>query len=282
MIVWCLFTSSHFVLETDQKLLEAVLSKSSNQVTQRLQQILIKTFAYHFTVRYIPGITNQLADCLSHLGGHKDSNKLPKLQVHQITSHLNARSDSLQEIRIAMQKDDQLASLKHTITHGCPNTVQEVPSEIWPFWTFHEELTVEDGIVLKDTHIVIPGLKFQSIFHCILEGHLGLAKCKLRAKDAVCWQGVNEDLEKLILICELCLKYSHSKCKQKPSTSLGQEIPVHPWTKLATHIFHSESSSYLLLEDYTSQFLVVCKLSSMTGHHVANECKLIFSEYGWP
>ena len=86
----------------------------------------------------------------------------------------------------------------------------------------------------------------------------------------------------LFSICELCLKYSHSKCKQKPSTSLGQEIPMHPWTKLATDIFYFEGSSYLLLVDYTRRFLAVHKLSSMTGQHVANQCKLIFSEYGWP
>ena len=73
--------ASHFILETDQKPLEAILSKSLNQATPRLQQILIGAFAYHFTVRYIPGITNQLADCLSCLGGQTDSINLPKLQV---------------------------------------------------------------------------------------------------------------------------------------------------------------------------------------------------------
>ena len=78
--------ASHFILETDQKLLDAILSKSLNQATPRLQQILMRTFTYHFTVRYIPGITNQLADCLCHLGGQEDSIKLPKLHVHQITS----------------------------------------------------------------------------------------------------------------------------------------------------------------------------------------------------
>ena len=181
-----------------------------------------------------------------------------------------------------MQEDDQLALLKHTITHGWPNAIQEVHSEIQTFWTFWEDLTVEDGIVLKDTCTVIPSKKCQSILHLIHVGHLGLAKSKLRAKDTVYWPGLNEDLEKLILNCELFLKYSHSKCKQKPSTSLGQKIPVHPWTKLAIDIFHFESSSYLLLVDYTSRFLVVCKLSSMIGQHVANQCNLIFSEYGWP
>ena len=55
--------ASHFILETDQKPLEAILSKSLNQATPRLQRILIRTFPYHFNGCYIPGFTNQLADC---------------------------------------------------------------------------------------------------------------------------------------------------------------------------------------------------------------------------
>ena len=55
----------HFILETNQKPLKAILSKSINQATPRLQRILIRIFPYHFTVQYIPGLTYQLADCLS-------------------------------------------------------------------------------------------------------------------------------------------------------------------------------------------------------------------------
>ena len=116
----------------------------------------------------------------------------------------------------------------------------------------------------------------------IHEGHLGLDKCKLRAKDTVNWPGLKYQLEMLILNCELCLKYSHAKCKPKPTTSLGQEIPVHPWSKLFTDIFHFEGAAYLLIVDYTSRFPIVHKLTSMTGIHVANQCKSVFSEYGWP
>ena len=94
--------------------------------------------------------------------------------------------------------------------------------------------------------------------------------------------GLNNQLERLILNCELCLKYSQSKQKQEHSMSLGQEVPLHPWSKLATDILQFEEASYLLIVDYTIRFPVVCKLSSTTGQHVANQCKLIFSEYGWP
>ena len=88
----------HFILETDQKLLEAILSRSLNQATPRLQHILIRTLPYNFTVSYIPGPKNQLADCLSRLGYHKDSIKLPRLHVHQISQQLPARSDKPQEL----------------------------------------------------------------------------------------------------------------------------------------------------------------------------------------
>ena len=42
--------ASHFILGTDQKPLEANLSKSFNQATPRLQRILIRTFPHHFTM----------------------------------------------------------------------------------------------------------------------------------------------------------------------------------------------------------------------------------------
>ena len=113
--------ASHFILETDQKPLEAILSKSLNQATPRLQRVLIRTFPYHFTVCYIPGVTNQFANCLSRLGGQKNTIKLPKPHVCHITQQLSARSDSLHQLRLSTQADDGLALLKHTIMQGWPS-----------------------------------------------------------------------------------------------------------------------------------------------------------------
>ena len=95
-------------------------------------------------------MTNQLVDCLSHLGGQKDTIKLPKLPLYQITNQLCARSDSLNQIRIATHENDELALLKHNITQVWPSTIKEVPNVLQPYWTFREPI-VEDGIVLKGT-----------------------------------------------------------------------------------------------------------------------------------
>ena len=69
--------ASQFLLETDQKPLEAILSNSLNQATPQLQRRLIRTFAYHFTVKYIPGSTNQLADCFHDLVTRKIQSSYP-------------------------------------------------------------------------------------------------------------------------------------------------------------------------------------------------------------
>ena len=119
--------ASHFILETDKKTLEAILSKILNQATARLQRILIRTFPYNFTVCYIPGVTNQLADCLSWMGDQKDSIKLPKLQVYLITQQLPASIDSLHQLRLSMQADDELALLKHTIIQGWLKSINKYP-----------------------------------------------------------------------------------------------------------------------------------------------------------
>ena len=107
-------------------------------------------------VRYIPGPKNLLADCLSRLGDQNNTIKLPKLHVYQISQQLPAISDKLQELQEATQADDELALLKYTIMSGWPSTMKEIPQVLQLYWTFHDELTIEDGLILKGTRIVIP------------------------------------------------------------------------------------------------------------------------------
>ena len=96
-VAWAMEKSHHFLygnqflLETEQKPLETILSRSLNQATPRLQRILIRTFPYNFHHVLSARTKNQLADCLSRVGGLPDSIKLPKLSVYQITSQLNAK-----------------------------------------------------------------------------------------------------------------------------------------------------------------------------------------------
>ena len=88
-------------------------------------------------------------------------------------------------------------------------------------------------------------------------------------------------MKDLITNCTICLKFS----AQKPTSNkqhAGHEIPIHPWSKLTSDIFHFEGDSYLLTVDYTSYFPIIRKLNSMARKAIAHHMQSIFSEYGWP
>ena len=84
-----------FMLQTDQKPLQAILSKSLVEATPQMQRLLLPTIPYDMTVEYIKGETNFIADCLSRAPVAKDTIKLPILQVNQITAHARCTQDRI-------------------------------------------------------------------------------------------------------------------------------------------------------------------------------------------
>ena len=114
-------------------------------------------------------MTNQIADYLSRLEDQKDTIRLTKLHVYHITQQLSARNDSLHQLRLSTQTDDELVLLKHTIMQGWPKLMKQVPPVLQPFCTFREELTVEDGLILKGIRIVIPTKHQEAILKLIHE-----------------------------------------------------------------------------------------------------------------
>ena len=144
-------------------------------------------------------------------------------------------------------------------------------------------MTIDDGLLLKRTPIIVPNTLHPEMIKLLHSGHLRLEKCLNTAKQSMYWPGLYEELKDLVTNCTTCLKFSSQKltCLSNRQYA-GHEIPVHPWSKLASDIFYFEGDSYLLIIDYTSQFPMIRKLSSMTGKTIAHHMQAIFVKYGWP
>ena len=63
-------------------------------------------------------------------------------------------------------------------------------------YNVREEMTVEDGLILKATRIVIPPSMRESTLHQLHEGHLGFTKCYNRAKQTVYWPKFKEGIRR--------------------------------------------------------------------------------------
>ena len=160
----------------------------------------------------------------------------------------------------------------------------ELAPELCLYWTFKEEISIEDGILLKGERIIIPALDQPDILQQRHHGHLGLQKCLHHAPVSVYRPNLTEQLKELVTNCRVCLKYSKANCKDSKGIgpSLGQEIPTRPWAKHATDIFTINIENYLPIVDYMSRCSVIRCLSNMTAKMVAEHMKAIFSELGVP
>ena len=69
---------------------------------------------------------------------------------------------------------------------------QEIPCDI------PSQLSVEDGLLIRGSRIVIPSYLRQDMLHRIHECHQGFVKCRERARHSVWWPGLSAQLEDLV------------------------------------------------------------------------------------
>ena len=116
-------------------------------------------------------------------------------------------TDRLNNIRDATKRDSTLNQLSEIITTGWPESIKEIPNPVRAYWSYRDELSIDNGIVLKGPCVVIPGVLQQEILEQLHYGHQGIEKMRLRARDAVFWNGINNDIESLVKKCSVCQEH---------------------------------------------------------------------------
>ena len=130
---------------------------------------------YQTTVRYIKSSTNQLTDCLSRLGCQKDKIELPKLKIRAITRQLHAAADRLNQFHTETAQDGELALLKNTLFKLDGPTIYMTSQRKSNLTTPSlKKMTIEDGLLLKVTHIIIPQTLHKEMIQLLHTGHLRL------------------------------------------------------------------------------------------------------------
>ena len=176
-------------------------------------------------------------------------------------------------------KDKELQSLKHYISTGWPAKRSQIPVSLHPYWNFRDELTVESGILMKNSKVLIPETLKQKYLMQIHQGHQGIEACRSRAREFVFWINLNNDLKQLVEKCDICQA-------QQNSTPIIQkyvsEVPPHPWHTLGSDLFYFQRIDFLVVVDYFSKYLIVRKIQNSTSSAVIKELGMIFSKFGKP
>ena len=270
-----------FILQTDQKPLVSIFRKHMIDVSPRIQRITIRAWQYDFEPQHIPGRINVISDALSRVTPleFQDSNADKDILTVNFLQYSSIEEREKDEVLQETIKDKELQSLKHYISTGWPTKRSQIPVFLHPYWNYRDELTIESGILMKNSKVLIPETLKQKYLRQIHQGHQGIKACSSRAREFVFWVKLNDDLKELVEKCDICQSQQNSTSSIQKYIS---EVPPHPWHTIGSDLFYFRRIDFLVVVDYFSKYLLVRKIHNSTSSAVIKELGMSFSEFGKP
>ena len=66
---------------------------------------------------------------------------------------------------------------------------------------------MESGLLMRGCRIVIPSELQYEMLNKVHEGHLGITKCRARARQSIWWPGMSQAIEQKVKNCYECCKH---------------------------------------------------------------------------
>ena len=174
-------------------------------------------------------------------------------------------------------QDPVLSTVYQLAQHGWPKERRRVPNVAKYYWDFRDELSTDEGLLLKGPSLIIPAALRENYLQRLHKGHLSASKTIINAKQHMFWPGIEADIKDYTRRCQVCIQ--RSRPAREPLQP--HEIPDGPWQKLGMDFFDLKGKCYILICDYFSKFPFIfsCKTSwgSLKDHLID-----LFSNEGFP
>ena len=119
-------------------------------------------------------------------------------QTISVLNRIPVSKDKLETIREETSKDPTMKIPLTVIREGWPHSRQHTPNEIHEFWNYRDEMSEIDGVIMKGDGIVIPTTLRSEMLVRIHDSHMGIEKCRRRARNVIFWPRTNEQISDLI------------------------------------------------------------------------------------
>lgn len=269
-------------VESDHKPLEDIMKKDIDDVSVRLQGMLIRLLRFPLIkVKYRPGKEILLADCLSRAALCSDEDYAAEMakSVHMVRQRVCMSEKNRADYLKTLKDDDSLLRV-----------IEFVESNSWPgFHKLHrddqdlyrvkDELHVEEGMLFKDHKLVIPKRLRPIIVDWLHGNHMGIDKTVAKGSSLYFWSGMSGDIERGVRNCPVCEKFQRHQ--QKETLTLEDE-PLFPLYRVGIDIFEYMGKDFLSIYDAYSGYLVVEKVPEKSANQMIKILDNIFLSLGFP
>ncbi|XP_062556966.1 uncharacterized protein K02A2.6-like [Armigeres subalbatus] len=182
-----------------------------------------------------------------------------------------------EEIRKETAKDQILQSVMDALeTNAWPENLRR-------FKNVSNDLSVHNGILIKNGCAVVPSELRQKTLNLAHDGHPMTAKLKSILRERVWWPGIGTDAEEWVKTCKTCATNGRP---EKPTPMKRIFAPQTVWETIALD-FNGPYARYggisiLLMVDYRSRFLIARPVKSTSFDQTKQVFEEIFAREGFP
>ena len=251
----------------------------------RLQRMLMRLQRYQFNLQYKKGTSLHMALSRAALPTPVHAKvtgfEVFRLDLEHSDSEHNPRLTDVTEelLKSETKKDQTLTDLQQTIITGWPDGKKQLATNLRPFWTFREELSIHNGIIYKGQQVLVPQSMHSTMLCKIHANHFGAESNIRMAHEVLFWPGMRKAISDMCDTCSVCAQYSRTLTKE-PMKSLP--IPTQPWQIVSQDIFTHEQKDYLVTVCHFSDWIEVDELQDTLSPTVINKTKAHFARFGIP
>ena len=98
--------------------------------------------------------------------------------------------------------------------NGWPDKMRAIPCIACHFWGTIDELTIEEGVLLKGIRVCIPPELHDKTLYDLHDSHQGVGKMTHLARTQVYWPRINADIADYVRHCTICARHKASQTVQ--------------------------------------------------------------------
>ena len=169
-----------------------------------------------------------------------------ELNVIEQRDFFRISDQRMEKVKKAAGCDDEQRMLAQVIGQGWPTTIREVSALVRPYWNFRDTMVVQDGIVYKGSQLVVPKSLRSDYLKRLHSSHLGSESTLRRARDAVYWPHMSEDIKRITSECKQCEEDGAAQSKEP---QLAHSIPKYPWSKVGIDSCRCKRKDWVVMVD---------------------------------
>ena len=170
-----------------------------------------------------------------------------EMRIHSVSKYFPATPQKLQSLKDTSLNDDVQNQIRRYVMHGWPKYKDNASPQLHAYWGIRDEIHCEDDLLFAGEKLVVPNAMTGEMLSRLHEGHLGIEKCRARAREIMYWPNMFADIEQTVAKCATCATFRRQNNKQP---MIPHEVPDRPWAKVGADIFSFKDHDYLVVVDY--------------------------------